>query len=436
MASVHLTRAIRASTSCLRHELRRATLSYNNASVSSRSTYATVAATGETKPKKRAYKKKTDSAAPSVKLSPEDIAASYKESTNNFTELPPDEEWKTAFPTVREHAQRVAVRSPEVAKQLAESIAPEGSKDLIIIEASPGPGLLSRALLNLPKERVKKLILLDSSPIFLPYLKPLESLDSRVSVFPYDAFNWATYKKIKDEKALDEVETCDDWSQVHPQLRFTMTMSANVHGEQMASQLIRAVSDRQWLFQYGRVPLNLILQARMYDRLKAEPETSNRCKVSVMAQCNATLTELVPYDDLQPYHEKFHPARVGHASTARHTELDARRVSSPLVAIQCIPKEKPVIAPGDLDFWDYCVRKLFVQKATPLSKSITALGPGANNLLKTLEATESPNYVDTSKASRALDLQDWSRVVNTFKEWPFRPTDLSIDNLFMRRKHD
>lgn len=44
-----------------------------------------------------------------------------------------------------------------------------------------------------------------------------------------------------------------------------MSIPTDIHGEQLVAQLMRAVPDRQWLFQYGRVPMNLIMTTRMWD---------------------------------------------------------------------------------------------------------------------------------------------------------------------------
>ena len=87
-------------------------------------------------------------------------------------------------------AQRIRtfIRHPDTARMLAEAFVPEGSKDLIIIEAASGmhtvfllgpgkssyrigPGQLTRALLNLPKERIKKLIVLETPEKFLDFLR-------------------------------------------------------------------------------------------------------------------------------------------------------------------------------------------------------------------------------------------------------------------------
>ena len=52
--------------------------------------------------------------------------------------LPPLDMWRKYFPMEKASVRRCAVRKPETAAMLAEAFVPEGSKDKIIIEASPG----------------------------------------------------------------------------------------------------------------------------------------------------------------------------------------------------------------------------------------------------------------------------------------------------------
>jgi hypothetical protein len=82
---------------------------------------------------------------------------------------------------------RVCLRDSETAAQVAESFVPAGTKDKVIIEAFPGmysapsniswtdnlvgPGILTRALLQLPRERIRKIIVLENAECFLDNLR-------------------------------------------------------------------------------------------------------------------------------------------------------------------------------------------------------------------------------------------------------------------------
>ena len=102
-------------------------------------------------------------------------------------QLPPVSEWKNMFPAIKPTRGRLSIASEAAAQHVANAFVPEGSKGKTIIEAYPGallnhgsrvfsklskgPGQLTRALLNLPKERVEKLIVLEDIPEYLEWLQ-------------------------------------------------------------------------------------------------------------------------------------------------------------------------------------------------------------------------------------------------------------------------
>ena len=52
--------------------------------------------------------------------------------------LPPIERWRQFFSIMEGHRLRLFLRNPDTARMLAEAFVPEGSKDLIVIEAASG----------------------------------------------------------------------------------------------------------------------------------------------------------------------------------------------------------------------------------------------------------------------------------------------------------
>ena len=78
-----------------------------------------------------------------------------------------------------------------------------------------------------------------------------------------------------------------------------------------------------------------------FKRVKGVPSTVVRCKVSVMAQAAADLSEVVPYDTLQPFQDHFHPTVPKHDDMKGHG-LDGRRTGNPMSAITVIPLKDQV----------------------------------------------------------------------------------------------
>lgn len=342
-------------------------------------------------------------------------------------ELPHMNEWNKHFLSLLSVRHRVSIRNPITASSIADAFIPAGSEGKVVIEAFPGPGQLTRALLKLPKKRIKKLIVMEDHEPYLDYLRPLEQLDPRVKVIPRDGHAWDSYKNLEELDILSDVRTVPWQDGVHPKLHFISHLPSSVHGEQLIAQLFRSVPDQQWLFQYGRVPLSFILSTYVWKRISSTIDNkTERCKLSVVAEAVASCSEALPVSRTSPYEEHFHPAPS--AGTTRE-RLSSRSVGNPFQTIQVIPLENQVIKPGKLDKWDYCLRRLFVKKATPLASAIPGLGPGAQSLIKKIA---DPNLPDSERIQnvktqvRQMTVHDWSVLIKAFDEWPFAPQDLSI----------
>ncbi|TFK74052.1 S-adenosyl-L-methionine-dependent methyltransferase [Pluteus cervinus] len=350
--------------------------------------------------------------------------------------LPPIDTWRKLFPSTTVH-QRVSIRNPETAQSVANAFIPEGSRDKVVIEAYPGPGQLTRALLQLPKNRIRKLIVLEEYEPYLQYLRPLEKLDSRLTVLPINGYAWDSYEEIHNLGLLGDVPKVPwDGDAVHPNLHFISTLPLTVIGEQLIAQLFRSIPDAQWLFQYGRIPLSFLLSEYVWKRVSATTDDiSMRCKLSVIAEAVATCQEALPFDSLQPYDEHFHPTRISVTANADRKAKN-RRVGNPFQAITVTPRTERIIQKGKLDQWDFCLRRLFVRKATPLKGALSSLAPNGQVLLKKIDDPNLPpeERLNVKKAIRSMSVQDWSILLKAFDEWPFAPDDLSIGDTFIPLK--
>ncbi|KAG8213823.1 hypothetical protein J3R82DRAFT_10538 [Butyriboletus roseoflavus] len=252
-----------------------------------------------------------------------------------------------AFPTATSAQlvkHRVCLRNSETAAKVAEAFVPAGAKDKVVIEAFPGPGILTRALLQLPRERIRKIIVLENAECFLDSLWPLQRIDPRVRVLPWDGYAWGTYRNLEAEGHLWDVES-SSWQEPDPPLRFIAHLPTSIYGEQLIAQLLRLVPDRGWLFRYGRVPMNYIMHDFMWERISANTSNAdklrNRCKLSVIAEAVASLGEVVPSDILQPYEEHFWPPSIATAEGRSKKNRQNRN----MVAITINPLLEQVSSP-------------------------------------------------------------------------------------------
>lgn len=132
-------------------------------------------------------------------------------------------------------------------------------------------------------------------------------------------------------------------------------------GEQFIAQALRCIPDRSWLFQYGRVPLNMVLSewvwsvrllflhvlhangAHTIQRLSADVASSARCKLTVIAEATATTSTSLPAESLVPFSDHFHPATP---KIVQHSPVpENRRIGLPFVAVGIQPLKQQVRPP-------------------------------------------------------------------------------------------
>ncbi|KAL4078519.1 S-adenosyl-L-methionine-dependent methyltransferase [Scleroderma yunnanense] len=349
-------------------------------------------------------------------------------SENKF-HLPADHEWSLAFPTSGAFNNRVLLRNHESAARVAEAFVPAGCRDKVIVEAFPGPGVLTRALMDLPKERIRKIIVLEHLEPYLDFLRPLQEADPRVEVLPLDGFSWNSYQELESRGSLNDVETVP-WDKTHPHMHFIAHLPTSVYGEQLLAQFLRLIPDGGWLFQYGRVPMSYVMHDWLWERASATTESYNRCKLSVIAQAVASFGEPLSPDALLPYDKHFWPSGM--------LSGDNRFKVTPMTAVTMNPLEERIIEKGMLDKWDYCLRKLFVLKSTNLKRAISHLAPGSSILLSYLTnpslPADHPTRTDVQKLVRQMEVTDWAAVVRAFDAWPFAPEDLLITEPFSHER--
>ncbi|KAG1735117.1 S-adenosyl-L-methionine-dependent methyltransferase [Suillus paluster] len=349
----------------------------------------------------------------------------------NRLDLPPRSEWRSYFSTGGMTLKsRISIANPETAALVADSFVPSGSRDKVIIEAYPGPGALTRALMQLPKERIRKIIVLEDTEQYLNFLNPLQEADPRVQVLPMNGFLWDTYHQLDVQGFLDDVETTP-WDQKNPYLHFISHLPMDVLGEQLIAQLFRCAPEQSWLFKHGRIPMSYLMHDWVWDRITASTEDLARCKLSIIGQAISEYNLSIDPQLLLPYNNHFYPDATNPAYSSK---TENRRRGTPFVAATFRPLQHQIIQPGMLDKWDYCLRKLFVLKSTPLKNAIGHLAPGSDVLKSYLTSDDVPleQRTDLKKIIRNLNVEDWAAVVGAFDRWPFAPEELLITDTFSR----
>ncbi|XP_007896594.1 dimethyladenosine transferase 2, mitochondrial isoform X2 [Callorhinchus milii] len=172
--------------------------------------------------------------------------------------------------------KRKFIINPDLANVVTECLDDDLSEDrAILFECNPGPGVLTRSLLNAGARRV---IALESEKHFLPHLQSLENqLDGQLKVVHCDFFKLdpighgsMTPPAMFSEKLFSDLGISEvPWTADIPVKVVGIFSQKNERN--MLWKLIYSLFERISLFQYGRVELDMFISEKEYTKLIAQP---------------------------------------------------------------------------------------------------------------------------------------------------------------------
>ncbi|KAN0012198.1 hypothetical protein ACTFIU_007496 [Dictyostelium citrinum] len=264
-----------------------------------------------------------------------------------------------------------------------------GFNDCTVIEVGAGPGGLTRSLLT---SGAKKVIAVEMDPRFYPALKMLEeSSEGRMSLIMANMMDVDEAKLLRDAGA--EITDWKDKSKV----KIIGNLPFNV-GTHLMLKWIRQIAPRQGLYEFGRVPMYLMFQKELSDRICAQVGTEEYSRLSVMVQqvCQPSTVYTIPGSAFVP----------------------PPKVDASVVAIE--PRIKPLGDEPikDHHYFEFVCRELFSQRRKKLSNTIKTLGKDAESLLG--------DDIDPNIRPQNLQIEQFVKIANRYIEFPNK---ISIDHL-------
>ncbi|BGP31935.1 hypothetical protein JCM10296v2_003714 [Rhodotorula toruloides] len=276
-------------------------------------------------------------------------------------------------------------------------------QDVTVVDTYAGAGGLTRAYLELPN--VKRVIVIEEAVRYMEAFDSLlEKYGDRIKMIKTDPFQWEAYTAVSKAGYLDDVPTIP-FEQPNPHLFFSCQLPNNNHGAQLFYQLILALNGQMWYWQKGRFEMGFLGPASLWDKVMASAGEEGYHKMAVTTRALVEMNRTETRSNLQPPELHFH-RHVNDSSNTTPVKITARK--TPLVE--------------NFDALDYVARSMFAARSQAWPKAVGMVAPGAQNLVKTLDATG--QMPPKTAVVTELTMEHWILIANVFENWAFRPQTL------------
>lgn len=154
-----------------------------------------------------------------------------------------------------------------------------------VCEVGPGPGGITRALLE---SGVKHLYVIEKDKRFFPGLKVLDDATKRITAFHGDVLDF-------NMDTLFPQECLKSWDDTPPNTHIIGNLPFSV-ATPLIIQYMEAIANRTGAWRYGRTKLTLTFQKEVAERMVAEINSDQRCRLSIVCQylCHVNLKMVIP----------------------------------------------------------------------------------------------------------------------------------------------
>ncbi|KAI9208903.1 mitochondrial transcription factor B-like protein [Polychytrium aggregatum] len=236
-----------------------------------------------------------------------------------------------------------------VTDRIVEKLGDDLDKALVI-EVGPGPGSLSRSILN---AGATNLVSVEKDPRFQPLLNQLADASKNRFHFLIDDMRTVEYDKILAAAGTSLSEAIKTKTYIVGNLPFAVATP-------MLVNWLRLCSHRVGLFQNpNNVEFLLMFQKEVGERITARPGTRSRSRISVLSQsvCDVKLTQDIP----------------------RGVFVPKPKVNAAVVRLR--PSSSPVLQGCDIEALEAVLRWSFASKRKTIKNSIRSSIPEGTRIL-------------------------------------------------------
>ncbi|XP_027784359.1 dimethyladenosine transferase 2, mitochondrial isoform X1 [Marmota flaviventris] len=267
----------------------------------------------------------------------------------------------------------------------------------LFLECNPGPGILTRALL----EAGAKVVALESDKTFIPHLESLgENMDRRLKVvycdfFKMDPDNCTIAKPpvyVSNELFKDLGIRAVSWKAGIP-LKIVGILPFRSE-RNILWKLLYDLYSCTSIYKYGRVELNMFVSEKEYQNLTAGPKNPNFYQaLSVLWQvaCDVKLLHVEPWSSFDIYPQN------GQLEKLKHRE-PLEPIQQNLYFIQMTPRKTlftEQLTPVNYDVFFHMVKHCFGKRNAKLVDHLHSLSPvDAKHILRQIRKNENVKTIN------------------------------------------
>ncbi|BFZ19304.1 hypothetical protein BsWGS_22343 [Bradybaena similaris] len=195
--------------------------------------------------------------------------------------------------------------------------------DGIVIEVGPGPGGITRAILN---TGASKVIVIEKDRRFLPSLEVLaEASKHRLEVIHGDILDFNLKSVLPEEYKKA-------WESTPPNIHLIGNLPFSI-STPLIIQWLHCMSKMSNAWSFGRTPCTLTFQKEVAERIIAPPKSEYRCRLSIVCQylCDVKLKFTIPGQAFVP------PPKVD-VGVVQFVPLKEPRINQPFPLVEKVSR--------------------------------------------------------------------------------------------------
>ncbi|XP_038617349.1 dimethyladenosine transferase 2, mitochondrial [Tachyglossus aculeatus] len=282
--------------------------------------------------------------------------------------------------------------APELARTVVRTLRLRPDRGTVVFECGPGPGILTRALL----QAGARVVALESDAAFLPHLQSLKNnLDGQLEVVHCDFFALdSNSENLKPPAMLSEhlfeglgIREVPWTADIPVKIIGFLPSKKEPHA---LWRLIYSLYQRLSVYSYGRIELNMFLSEKEYTKLVSKPDEKKYQALSVLWQiaCDIELLHMEPLSSF--------------VMNSRNCEPPKSKVELPsnLCLVKMTPRKdlfSENLTPVNSRFFFHLVKQSFVKRKFKLMDNLNIWNPfDGEDILRRLKRQEDDTFSSLS----------------------------------------